>query len=222
MYRLLSIAGENRERRRQRTHPARKKPELIARAPNQVWSWDITKLPGPERGVYYELFVIIDIYSRYVVAWTVAEAETGELAEAFIADALDSGKHGDRRLAPQPLGCGTPAQRQGLHTGKKVRPLGDHLRVEGDSLRLAAPALGHFAPAEPHAAIVAPAQAQADRVHGLAAVEAGLAVGRLGRSSVTYLIGLFRPGATEAAADPAARVTASGSSRSVGSRTYLP
>jgi len=89
MYRLLAAAGENRERRRQRTHPARKKPELIARAPNQVWSWDITKLAGPVRGVYFELFVIIDIYSRYVVAWTVAAAETGELAEAFIADALD-------------------------------------------------------------------------------------------------------------------------------------
>ena len=90
MYRLLAAAGENRERRRQRTHPARKKPELIARGPNQVWSWDITKLAGPERGIYYELFVIIDIYSRYVVAWTVAATETGELAEAFIADAFDS------------------------------------------------------------------------------------------------------------------------------------
>ncbi|MDZ7677706.1 MAG: IS3 family transposase [Acidimicrobiales bacterium] len=89
MYRLLAAAGENRERRRQRTHPARKRPELIATAPNEVWSWDITKLPGPERGVYYELFVIIDIYSRYVVGWCVAAAETGELAEAFIADALD-------------------------------------------------------------------------------------------------------------------------------------
>lgn len=88
MYRRLAVAGENRERRRQRTHPARKKPELIARRPNQVWSWDITKLQGPERGVYYELFVIIDIFSRYVVAWTVSPAETGELAEAFIADAL--------------------------------------------------------------------------------------------------------------------------------------
>jgi putative transposase len=88
MYRLLAIAGENRERRRQRTHPARKKPELIARRPNQVWSWDITKLQGPERGVYYELFVIIDIFSRYVVGWMVSPAETGELAEAFIADAL--------------------------------------------------------------------------------------------------------------------------------------
>jgi len=88
MYRLLTAAGENRERRRQRTHPAKKKPELIARRPNQVWSWDITKLQGPERGVYYELFVIIDIYSRYVVAWMVSPAETGELAKTFIEDAI--------------------------------------------------------------------------------------------------------------------------------------
>lgn len=88
MYRLLAIAGENRERRRQRTHPAKKKPELIATAPNQVWTWDITKLRGPERGVYYELFVIIDIYSRYVIAWTVAAAETGELAKEFIDAAI--------------------------------------------------------------------------------------------------------------------------------------
>lgn len=95
MYRLLAVAGENRERRRQRTHPARKRPELIARRPNQVWSWDITKLAGPERGVYYELFVIIDIYSRYVVGWTVAAAETGELAEAFIADCF--ARHGVQR-----------------------------------------------------------------------------------------------------------------------------
>jgi len=96
MYRLLAIAGENRERRRQRTHPAKKKPELIATAPNQVWSWDITKLKGPQRGVYYELFVIIDIFSRYVIAWCVAEAETGELAKEFI----------DAALTSQGIGCG--------------------------------------------------------------------------------------------------------------------
>ena len=88
MYRLLADAGENRERRRQRTHPAKKKPELIATAPNQVWSWDITKLRGPTRGVYYELFVIVDIYSRYVIAWTVTAAETGELAAEFIDRAI--------------------------------------------------------------------------------------------------------------------------------------
>ena len=88
MYRLLASLGENRERRRQRTHPAKKKPELIARRPLQVWTWDITKLLGPERGVYYQLYVIIDIFSRYVVGWMVSAAETGELAEAFIADTL--------------------------------------------------------------------------------------------------------------------------------------
>lgn len=90
MYRLLRVAGENRERRRQRSHPANKRPELIATAPNRVWSWDITKLRGPERSVYFELFVIIDIYSRYVIAWCVAPAETGELAKEFIDAAIDS------------------------------------------------------------------------------------------------------------------------------------
>jgi putative transposase len=99
MYRLLAVAGENRERRRQRTHPAKKKPELIARGANQVWSWDITKLRGPTRGVYFELFVIIDIFSRYVVAWTVAAAETGELAKDFIAGALAAQGVGRDQLA---------------------------------------------------------------------------------------------------------------------------
>jgi len=84
MYRLLAGAGENRERRRQRTHPAKKKPELLATRPNQIWSWDITKLRSPDRGTYYELYVIIDIFSRYVVGWIVAAAETGELAKDFI------------------------------------------------------------------------------------------------------------------------------------------
>lgn len=92
MYRLLDIAGENRERRRQRTHPAKKKPELIATTPNQVWSWDITKLQGPQRGIYYQLYVIIDIFSRCGTGWTLACAETGELAEQFIADTL--ARHG--------------------------------------------------------------------------------------------------------------------------------
>ena len=86
MYRLLAAAGETRERRRQRTHPANRKPELIARAPNQVWSWDITKLRTTTRGKYYELYVIIDIFSRYVVGWTLAATETGELAADFIDD----------------------------------------------------------------------------------------------------------------------------------------
>lgn len=87
MYRIMAEAGETGERRRQRTHPARKRPELVASRPNQVWSWDITKLAGPDRGVYYDLFVIIDIFSRYVVGWMVAPGETGDLAAEFIAGA---------------------------------------------------------------------------------------------------------------------------------------
>ena len=81
MYRLLTSTGENRERRRQRTHPARKKPELIATEPNEVWSWDITKLAGPQRGITYQLYVIIDIFSRYVPGWTIAATETGETGQ---------------------------------------------------------------------------------------------------------------------------------------------
>ncbi len=98
MYRILRQAGECRERRRQRTHPAKKKPELMAAAPNRVWTWDITKLKGPTRGEYYELYVIIDIFSRYVIAWTVAAAETGELAKAFIDDAINNQGIGSHQL----------------------------------------------------------------------------------------------------------------------------
>lgn len=88
MYRLLRAHGESTERRRQRTHPAKKKPELMARRPNQVWSWDITKLKGPVKGCYYDLYVIIDIFSRYVVGWLVAPCESAELATDFIHDAV--------------------------------------------------------------------------------------------------------------------------------------
>ncbi len=88
MYRLLRAQDMIRERRRQATHPTRVRPELVAREPNQVWSWDITKLRGPSKGLYYDLYVIIDIFSRYVVGWMVAPTETAELAKAFIADAI--------------------------------------------------------------------------------------------------------------------------------------
>jgi putative transposase len=83
-YRLLRRAGETRERRRQATHPAKVKPELVATSPNQVWSWDITKLHGPWKGTYHHLYVIIDIYSRYVVGWMVASRESEHLAEVLI------------------------------------------------------------------------------------------------------------------------------------------
>ncbi len=88
MYRILRATGEVRERRSQATHPAKVKPELVATSPNMVWSWDITKLRGPDRGVYYDLYVILDIYSRYVVGWTLAPSESGELAKDLIADCL--------------------------------------------------------------------------------------------------------------------------------------
>ena len=83
-YRLLRHASGTRERRRQATHPATVKPELAATAPNQVWSWDITKLRGPQKWSWFYLYVIIDIYSRYVVGWMVASRESAELAEVLI------------------------------------------------------------------------------------------------------------------------------------------
>jgi putative transposase len=84
-YRLLRAAGETRERRRQAVHPAAVKPELLAVRPDQVWSWDITKLHGPAKWTYYYLYVILDIYSRYAVGWMVATRESAALAEKLIA-----------------------------------------------------------------------------------------------------------------------------------------
>jgi transposase InsO family protein len=86
LYRVLRDNRQVVERRRQARHPARKRPELIATGPGQVFTWDITKLPGPTRGLYYDAYVMIDIYSRYIVGWTVAVTESAELAEGFIAD----------------------------------------------------------------------------------------------------------------------------------------
>ena len=76
--------GAVRERRNQLRHPAYKKPELLATGPNQVWSWDITKLPGPVKWSYYYLYVMIDIYSRKVVGWMLADCESSALAKELI------------------------------------------------------------------------------------------------------------------------------------------
>jgi putative transposase len=84
MYRLLAESGEVRERRDQLRHPHYAKPELVATGPKQVWSWDITKLKGPAKLVYFYLYVILDIFSRYVVGWMIAEAENAGLAERLI------------------------------------------------------------------------------------------------------------------------------------------
>ena len=88
MYRILEEHDEVCERRRQRRHPKRVKPELRARGPNQVWSWDITQLKGPGRRFYY-LYTIIDIFSRYVPGWMIAKRESGELAEKLIAETCE-------------------------------------------------------------------------------------------------------------------------------------
>ena len=84
MYRVLAEAHEVRERRAQARHPAHVKPELVATAPNQVWSWDITKLKGPIPYLYFSLYVILDLFSRYVVGWMVAFTERARLAERLI------------------------------------------------------------------------------------------------------------------------------------------
>jgi putative transposase len=91
MYRLLRAAGETnggQDRRRHATHPAHVKPELVATQPNSVWSWDITKLRGPQKWTYYYLYVILDIYSRYVVGWMVASRESKILAERLFAETI--------------------------------------------------------------------------------------------------------------------------------------
>jgi putative transposase len=88
MYRLLRQRGETGDRRRHATHPAKVKPELVADAPNRVWSWDITKLHGPAKWTYFYLYVILDIFSRYPVGWMVASRESAVLAERLIAEAV--------------------------------------------------------------------------------------------------------------------------------------
>jgi len=86
MYRILEEHHEVRERRNQLTHPSYQKPELLATEPNQVWSWDITKLLGPAKWTYFYLYLILDIFSRYVVGWMVAPNESAELAKRLIRE----------------------------------------------------------------------------------------------------------------------------------------
>ncbi len=89
MHRILTGNRELKERRNQLRHPQYKKPELLATAPHQVWSWDITKLLGPAKWIYFHLYVIGDIFSRYVAGWMVAGRETSELAKRLIAGTCD-------------------------------------------------------------------------------------------------------------------------------------
>jgi putative transposase len=89
MYRLLDAEGEIRERRKQARHPVYTRPELLAKGPNELWSWDITKLLGPAKWTYYYLYVILDVFSRYVVGWMLATRESAALAERLIGETLD-------------------------------------------------------------------------------------------------------------------------------------
>ena len=89
MYRELHRRhGAVIDRRCHATHPARTRPELHATAPNQVWSWDVTKLRGPAKGDWFFLYWILDVYSRYAVGWTIAAHETGEIAQRLISDTI--------------------------------------------------------------------------------------------------------------------------------------
>jgi putative transposase len=98
MYRLLRAEDQVHERRQQLRHPAYRKPELLATQPNQVWSWDITKLLGPAKWTYYYLYVLLDIFSRYVTGWLVAYQESAALAERLIAESCQK-----QRIAPGQL-----------------------------------------------------------------------------------------------------------------------
>jgi putative transposase len=89
MYRLLAADGETRERRDQLTHPPYAAPELLAERPNEVWSWDISKLKGPAKWTHFYLYVILDVFSRYAVGWTVQHRESAQLAKALIAQAVE-------------------------------------------------------------------------------------------------------------------------------------
>jgi putative transposase len=89
MYRVLEQDGASRERRDQLTHPAYQKPELLATAPNQLWSWDITKLRGPVKWTYFYLYVILDVFSRYVVGWMLAPREAAALATKLIEETCE-------------------------------------------------------------------------------------------------------------------------------------
>jgi len=88
MYRILDDAGQVRERRDQLRHPIYTKPELLASAPNPLWSWDITKLKVPAKWNYLHLYVILDVYSRCVVGWLVAPCESAALATRLIEQTI--------------------------------------------------------------------------------------------------------------------------------------
>ena len=132
MYRILAEADQVRERRDQIRRTGYSAPELLATAPNQLWSWDITKLRGPATWTYYYLYVILDVFSRAVVGWMIAEREDASLAEALIADTC--AKEG---IVPQQLTI--HADRGSAMTSKAVAHLLADLGVTGCPLGVPQP-----------------------------------------------------------------------------------
>jgi putative transposase len=122
MYRLLAVEHQVRERRHQLRHPTHTKPELLATAPNQLWSWDITKLRGPTVGTYFYLYVVLDVFSRYVVGWMVAQQESADLAMMLIETTC-------QRQGIQPAQLTLHADRGGPMTAKSMVQLLDDLGV---------------------------------------------------------------------------------------------
>jgi putative transposase len=100
MYRILAAANQVCDRRRQRQHPTYVRPELVATKPNQVWSWDITKIPGPLAGHFFNLYVMLDIFSRFVVGWTLVARESKEVAKDFLLATFR-----EHRIVPGQLTC---------------------------------------------------------------------------------------------------------------------
>jgi putative transposase len=123
MYRLLRADGEVRERRQQASHPPRTVPELVADAPNRVWSYDATALRGPARGIWYDLFVMLDIFSRYCTGWTVIEGQEAGVVRDWIEGVVTAG-------GPIPNGTLTiHADRGSPMTSKAVSQLLADLRI---------------------------------------------------------------------------------------------
>jgi putative transposase len=120
MYRILAAHhGGVRDRRNQLTHPNYAKPELLATRPNELWSWDISKLKAATRGSWYFLYVVLDVFSRYIVGWTVRHRETGELAKALIEQAI-----GQQPITPSILHADRGAPMRCKHVSELLDDLG--------------------------------------------------------------------------------------------------
>lgn len=128
MYRVLQENGAVKERRAQRRHPTYTKPQLITEAPNQIWTWDITKLPGPCKGVVFSLYVLLDLFSRYVVGWTIEAAESTTAAKRLVKHAVDN-----QGIDPNQLTI--HADRGAPMTSKGLYALFDSLGVRGSHSR---------------------------------------------------------------------------------------